>query len=148
MNVHPEQTAGGVLYVCRENIGRSQVAEAFSARQRPDVAVASAGIIVDNESQPIHERPEATTLLRVMQHRYGMDISGQTRTSLDDIRETLGGFAVVVIMAEESVVPEWLNELPNAADWEVPDLKGLDEDQTIEVVEHIQQGVSKYLPFQ
>lgn len=146
MSILPEQTEAGVLFVCRENIGRSQVAEAFARQQFDSHIITSAGIIVDQPDQPIKERSEANTLLRVMQQRFGMDISEQTRTSLDDIRHLLGGFSVVTIMAEESVVPDWLVELPNAESWEVPDLKDLNYADTLEVVTHIQDGVGKYIP--
>lgn len=125
-----------VLFVCRENIGRSQVGAAFYNQLHQGEAE-SAGINVDIPGQKVGDRPEAKYTIDVMKRDYNIDISECRRQRVSQEMKHI--YAHIFVMAELNVIPDWLGEFPR---WNVPDLKGLSEDKTRETIGDIHSLVS------
>lgn len=136
------ETTGKVIWVCRENIGRSPVAEAFWQRDYPDYPTMSLGIDVSNPGKLVGDTGVADILIKTMQSEHDIDISNHMRRSLDDYStESLGKAALIVILAEPQVVPPSLAMLPNALRWEMPDMKHTDPQKTSHIVNRILQSL-------
>jgi protein-tyrosine-phosphatase len=109
-----------VLFVCRENRGRSQIASGFYHQLRPGDA-ASAGTIVDNPGQKLGELVPASQTVAVM-NEIGIDVSGHVRTQLT--QEAIEGYDKVIVMSEPENTPDWLRENPKTEIWSIKDPKG------------------------
>lgn len=117
---------GEILFVCRENIGRSQVAMSwynFFARIAGQGFAFSAGVDVDKPGEMVGMRPEAKEVIEVM-HEANLDISKNVRTQLEpDLIRQFGRTILVMSKSKSDPVPDWLKSYEL---WETEDLKGLD----------------------
>lgn len=140
----PEQDPSGkILWLCRENIGRSQVAQTFWNINYADTSI-SAGFDVDDPGSLLANRPEADTLIKVMADEYGMDIAKNNRSSIVGLsKEILRRARMIVVLAEPSVIPFDFHELGNVEFWEVQDMKGKSYKETNRIVEEIKLGIPK-----
>ncbi len=93
-----------VLFVCRGNVGRSQMAEAFFNHYSRNHSATSAGINGLKYSQRrIGDLSEEA--VRCMQEK-GIDISGKTPRQLT--REVADESELVVWIADRNAVPDYL----------------------------------------
>lgn len=122
-----------VLFVCRANVGRSQMAAAFYNELDPGNAF-SAGTIVDEPGQLLKDRPGAANAITAMQEEV-IDIAHNRRRQLEP--KGLSGYDRIVVLAEPESVPDWLSLAPNAEFWEVDDPKGQDMETTRKIRDHI-----------
>jgi len=109
-----------VLFVCIQNAGRSQMAQALFERAAPGHAARSAG------SRPAaHVHPEVVDAMGEL----GIDFSGRTPHRLDDA--DMRWADVVVTMGCGDACPVYPGK--RYLDWELPDPagKGLDEVRVI-----------------
>lgn len=135
-------TTDKIIWICRENIGRSQVAQALWETKYPGIASLSAGILVDKPGQKVGERPEAAILHSLLLDEYGIDISQNKRRSIQEFTpEALGKAALLVVLAEDAVITDSLREQPNTHLWEVLDMKETDSYQTLDIVRTIEKGL-------
>lgn len=134
------RSEGSVLFVCRENVGRSQAAESF-AEEMLDGQVASAGIDVDVPGQTLEDNPHSTNFLKVMAE-FGYDLSSKTTTLLTP--QLVKSSRAVIVLAETSIIPDWLLNIdqPPVEYWPMTDMKGLSVDETRVVLMTIYQRVS------
>jgi protein-tyrosine-phosphatase len=118
-----------ILFVCRANIGRSQVAEALFRHMVPTAHVFSAGTkVVSKDGISRHgtllkETPGAEKVLSVLEE-IGIDHSKSLRTQLEE--GMLADVDRIIVMAEPENIPSYLSSHPKFVYWEVPDLKGTD----------------------
>jgi protein-tyrosine-phosphatase len=133
-----------LLFVCRENVGRSQVAMELWNQGDYFPQSLSAGIDVNSElGENVGDYEQAKTLISVVRKRYGIDISGNQRRSINDIpKQRLREFGAVVVLAEPDIVPEHITQLPNYLGHEIPDMKHTDYAQT----ESIVKSIADWLP--
>jgi arsenate reductase len=132
-----------VLFVCRQNVGRSQMAKAFyNTITRSDHASA-AGTHVIEVGQTLQGRKVASTsknffVLDVMKD-VGIDMSNYQRNAL--VQSDLVKFDLVVNMANENDVPEWLLESPKYMHWNIKDSRGQDYAFTAAVRDEVKSRV-------
>jgi arsenate reductase len=118
-----------VLFVCTQNVGRSQMAAALYNALSDDNHADSAGTRVDHEGQTLHERAKDSTgaadVIKVMKEE-GIDVSNQHRNSV--MEEMLGVYDQIIVMAEPDTIPQYLHNHPKAVYWDIPDprFKGID----------------------
>jgi arsenate reductase len=111
-----------ILFVCKGNIGRSQIAEGlFNSLTDGKHVATSAGLTVtkddsNNEGQKIIDRDE--NIITVMKE-IGLDVSKNVRNQLTP--EMLGSADRVVVMAPPEVIPEYLKQSRKVVFWDVPD---------------------------
>lgn len=108
-----------VLFVCRANSGRSQMAMELYNKLYPGEAE-SAGTHVDEPGQKIQDRPTASSALQAMA-QIGIDMSSNTRRQLTP--DMLPLYDLVVVLAETKAIPSYLNTWPAAEMWHIEDTR-------------------------
>jgi protein-tyrosine-phosphatase len=89
-----------VLFVCRNNTGRSQVAMEFFRRLSSN-KTSSGGTQVELPNLLVGERPGAVTTIQAMRE-YGIDMTSNKRVQLTE--ENIEGYDKIVVMAERSLI--------------------------------------------
>ena len=109
-----------VLFVCRGNVGRSQMAEViFNSLSDVGHEALSAGTQVrENEGQRIGDRLSATYVIDVL-NEIGIDAKNNTRTQLTE--DNLKAADVVVSMAETDTLPDFLVNHAETIYWDLAD---------------------------
>ncbi len=137
-----------ILFVCRGNVARSQIAEAvFVDAVRGIHTASSAGTKVfskegeSREGQKLHEVggnvPDVLSAMR----EFGIDISNKERNQLS---ESLCDQAdKIIVMAEPETVPAYLSQNPKTEFWDIQYPKGKDNETTRlirdDIVEHVRK---------
>lgn len=132
-----------VLFVCRQNVGRSQMAKAFYNEMTHSRDAEAAGTHVHEPGQTIRERKAHSTsknffVLDVMKE-IGIDMSEYLRQPLN--KYDLSKFDAVISMADEQDAPSWLLESPNYRHWNVADPRGQNYAVTARVRDEIKRRV-------
>lgn len=138
-----------ILFVCRANIGRSQIAEVLARRElAPDFATASAGTYTlgrDGESREgltIGSFGDAVGPLLEVCLEEGFDISNSR------IKQLTSGMVdnsdIVVSMAEIDTEPAYLKESPKLIRWNIVDPKGMSTDDTREIKNLIKEHIMDF----
>lgn len=114
-----------VLFVCRRNNGRSQLAKGLCSKVA-GIDADSAGIEVDSPGQLLRERALQPTsqvkyIIQVMDE-VGVDVREYARTSVEN--HDLSQYDKVVLLFEANKVPQDLAKLPNAEVWNIDDPQG------------------------
>lgn len=112
-----------ILFICRGNVGRSQIAEAFFRREAGDLfEVISAGTKLSGPEQPIEEIVNVDNLLNSMKE-VGLDISKKIRRQVTkEIADNSD--KIILIVDDKDPIPDYLIDNPKTIRWEVSDLKG------------------------
>lgn len=131
-----------VLFVCRGNVGRSQVATEFYNRMHPGGEGASAGIVVEHPGQKIGERPAAQGAIASMKE-IGIDISKNTTTLLT--AKMLDNYDKVIVMAEPENIPDYLRTSPKFEYWDIEDMKNQDLEKSCALRDQIKQLIQEHL---
>jgi arsenate reductase len=135
-----------VLFVCRANTGRSQMAEELFNSLSQKGHADSAGVEVDRNGQTIEERiiekPNARYVKDVM-NEIGIDISNNIRTQLTP--NMLEDFDKVVVMAEPEITPNYLIKSPKYVYWKVDDPLGSSLENTRKTRDEIKEKVFSLL---
>ena len=131
-----------VLFVCRANTGRSQVAEELYNMETGTKSASSAGTIVNDGIPTIREKPNTQPLLDAMQ-KYDIDMSNNVREqlSLDDLDK----YDKIVVMAEPENIPEWLSRHPKYEYWEVEDIKDKNTEEAASIINTIHERVKELI---
>ena len=132
-----------ILFVCRENMFRSQAAETFfKNRRNKDVEIQSCGTWVEKEGlsgKKLKEFPELENFLEVMKEK-SFDISENV---CKPITSELADWADKIIsMAEKDESPDYLINIPQVTFWKVKNPDNLTKEFARETVEQISKLVS------
>ncbi|MBI5803898.1 low molecular weight phosphatase family protein [Candidatus Pacearchaeota archaeon] len=108
-----------ILFVCKANVFRSQIAEAYVKKFCKDCEVRSAGTVVSQEGQTLEDRKEkgAKMVVDVMKEE-GTDIS-KKRIKLVT-RESVKWADKIICMAQKETIPDFLKE-KDFVFWDVED---------------------------
>lgn len=134
-----------VLFVCRGNVARSQMAEALLKKQGGDLfKVSSAGTKLSGPEQSLGELgPQLNEVLSVMRE-VGIDLSGQIRRQLtEEMAEAAD--KIVLVVDEQDPIPDWLVSNPKVVYWDVLDPKGKDLECTRAVRDQIALLVDQFI---
>jgi arsenate reductase (thioredoxin) len=122
-----------ILFVCVENAGRSQMAEAFARHLSQEAVEAwSAG---SKPASAIH--PEVVSVMK----EFGMDLSAKKPKGFDALPQV--AWDVIVTMGCEGRCP--LALALRREDWNLPDPQGQSLDAVRHLRDQIQQRVQKLL---
>lgn len=130
-----------ILFVCRGNVGRSQMAEALLKKEAGDAFhVTSAGTALSGPEQPIGElTPGINEVLEVM-NEVGIDVSGNIRQQLTP-EMVAAADKVILVVDERDPLPDYVIDNPKVMKWEVLDPKG----QSLEFTRQVRDQIRKYV---
>jgi arsenate reductase len=135
-----------VLFVCRGNIGRSQMAAAFYNKLSGTNNAESAGTHVWKPGQTLlerkHELKGKSYIVDVMAEE-GIDVSNAVQTQLT--KDMLKNYDLVVNMAGVKYTPKWLKDSPNYEFWKVRDAMGRNHQVTVRARDAVKQKVTDLL---
>ncbi len=131
-----------ILFVCRGNTGRSQVAEEIYNRLSGAHTAESAGTKVVDSAKTVVERKPAQGVIEAMDS-LGFDIRDNKRVQLTI--EMLSGFNKVIVMAEPENIPDWLSNSPKYEYWKIEDIKGKSKSEALEIIKIIEQKVNNLI---
>ena len=114
-----------ILFVCRGNNCRSQIAEAVYNRLTNSADASSAGTQTVGAGQTLEEfskRPDVTSFTIEVMHDAGYDLRSKRQTQIT--RDMPSKYNLVVSMAAKRYTPKWLQGAPNYMHWNIPDPHG------------------------
>jgi protein-tyrosine-phosphatase len=134
-----------VLFVCRANVGRSQVAEAYFTLVSSHDAT-SAGTLADamlaRSNPPSRQLKDAQKRRSVgYMRQYGVDISEHERTQLTP--EMVAQADRVVVMAEKATWPAYLVESDRVVFWDITDSVDREDDKARKIFDDVRLRVEK-----
>lgn len=133
-----------ILFVCRANTGRSQIAEAFFNKFSSGKNHAtSAGTLVNNkEHAKVSERPNLEPLLRALSEA-GIDIADNLRKEVT--LEMVDAADKIVVMAEPETIPDYLRNSRKSIYWDVADLEEVTYKGACELRDVIKEEVRAFI---
>ena len=109
------------LFVCWQNVSRSQIAAAYYNRLTHSHDADSAGTQVELPGETLQERRNRIggTVAIELLAQDGMDIADNKKTQLTPAM--LGRYDRIICMADKSVTPEWLKNSAKYIYWAISD---------------------------
>lgn len=105
-----------VLFICRANVGRSQMAAAFFNKiSKKNKAVGAGTDVGDREGEPLHE-----FVIQCMSE-LGYDLSKNTRKQLTS--KIVKNVDKIVVMIEKEDLPDYI-DMSRVVFWKIDDVKG------------------------
>lgn len=132
-----------ILFLCKGNVGRSQIAEALFRKKFGDEhIVVSAGTKLSGPEQPIGELlPNIQEVLDVMREE-GLDVAPAIRKQMTEEMVNTAD-KVIAIMEDTEELPEYLVNSSKLIRWGIPDPKGKDLVFTRNVRDQIKDQIKK-----
>lgn len=112
------------LFVCRGNVGRSQIARALYEKYSGEHAD-SAGIEVSKIGEKLKDKESARLVIDSM-NAIGIDVSERTRTRFEPYM--INSYDKIIVLAKKSECPEYLLNSKKAIFWEIEDTHGKSAD--------------------
>ncbi|HTE58049.1 MAG TPA: low molecular weight phosphatase family protein [Verrucomicrobiae bacterium] len=129
-----------ILFVCRGNNCRSQMAETLYNHMTNSTNASSAGTRVEGAGDTLAEfgkRPGIKSFTVDVMRDAGFNIQDKVQTQLT--KDMLTKYDVVVSMAAKQFTPTWLSSAPNYIYWKIPDPKG----RSYEITKHAKDAVEQ-----
>ena len=132
-----------VLFVCKANVGRSQMAEAFYKKFNIKANANSAGTNVDNnEGQTIGNNPKAKHVLEVMKEE-GINLINNKIKKLN--QQMVKEADKIIVITKKENCPDYLKNSSRAIYWNIEDAKEKDYNFHIKIRDKIKKKVKKLI---
>jgi protein-tyrosine-phosphatase len=130
-----------VLFICRANAIRSQIAEALYNHHVTDGKAVSAGVDLVNSIQG--DDMNVPTMVCGLTDEFGVDASCQKR---DWLTEDMVRSADVVVVMTDYQLPNYVQNAKKLVDWsDVPDIVSSGKEEQVRVCEEINRRVQDLL---
>jgi protein-tyrosine-phosphatase len=134
-----------VVFICRANMFRSQIATAIYNHHNSDDSIAiSCGTAIPEENRngrKLSSYPELKLELDFMK-RKGMDISDKYCTQVTP--EALADVSKIILMSEPEYTPEWLKSYKYEF-WEVPNPPDLTPETIEDTYRSLEENIAKLI---
>ncbi len=126
-----------VLFICKYNNGRSQVAEAFfNNLTKKHKAISAAGSSVGRGINALD--------IKLMKERFGIDISRQfPKPPSEDLLKNADKVIIVCDPNDCILIPK--SYVEKAEHWYIPELEGSSIEEKVKIMEKIQQKVKELI---
>lgn len=104
-----------ILFICKGNVGRSQMAEALLRRTKPEFDVLSAGIQKDTPTKYVHPTREVIDVMAEI----GIDVSTQKVKTIN--QDFTNGADNIIYMCKKSDLPNYLQNSAKLTYWKIDD---------------------------
>ncbi|MEK6871848.1 MAG: hypothetical protein AABX16_03000 [Nanoarchaeota archaeon] len=131
-----------LLYVCRANVGRSQMAAAYHNHIYRRYGIAdSTGTCIPQGKNLVKDVEDADLVIQIMQEDK-IDIS---QNQLKQLSVTmLPYYDKIIVMAEKETCPDFLrNSIQSVLYWNIEDAKGKDFETTRRIKDEIKQKIDE-----
>jgi protein-tyrosine-phosphatase len=134
-----------VLFVCWQNVSRSQMAAAYYNYFTGTHAADSAGTQVEHPGETLQERRKRVggTVAVELMAQEGIDIASSPKTQLTP--EMLNNYDYILAMASPDVTPAWLSSHPHYVYWPVADPGAVDLRQAAKALHDIKTKVQQFV---
>lgn len=124
-----------ILFVCRGNVGRSQMAEELFKKIAPQHHVFSAGTALSGPEQPIGELTGTEPVIEVMKE-IGIDVSNNIR---NQVTKEMAASAdkIVLVVDDKDPIPDYLENNNKVIRFDVLDPKG----QSLEFTRNVRDQI-------
>lgn len=140
-----------ILFVCRANVGRSQVAQVYFNKLSRHTSN-SAGIAVDELIVKLHLRgrklKDVTSISRAaaynlecIRNEFGVDIADKERQQLTPAM--VDAADLIVVITEKEQWPAYLKEGGKVVFWDIPDGVGQDDAFVYDVFTQVRRRVEQ-----
>jgi protein-tyrosine-phosphatase len=130
-----------ILFVCRGNVGRSQIAEEiFKQLVGGNYTVSSAGTSVydkegnSQDGKKLGDLAAANEVINSLKE-IGVEVRDNVRTQITP--EMVAEADKIIVMAEPETIPDFLKNSNKVNYWEVEDPKGMDQENTNKIRDQI-----------
>ena len=133
-----------VLFVCKANVGRSQVAQVrFEQLSKHESYCAGIGVAESVAQRPSSKLKDIRNLRPVeyIKTRLGVDHSERDRLQLTP--EIIDDMDLAIIIHDKAEWPDYLKEGANVVFWDIPDTPGLDDESAGELWNQVQLRVEE-----
>ena len=130
-----------ILFVCRGNIGRSQIAEEFF-RKHSKHHVASAGTKADKKGKKVKDVLLASDTIMAAKEN-DMDIAEKSVKQLTE--EMVNNADKIIVMAEKETLPEFLLNSKKVIFWDIDNPKGKSQVEQIKIIKQIGDLVKSFV---
>jgi len=131
-----------VLFICRGNVGRSQIAEALFTKYTGMKAFSAGTKVFKNENQEIKEISLAEPVIRFMK-KEGIDIGKNIRAQIAP--KMIKQFDKIIIMAEPETIPAYLSNNDNIEIWDIKDPKGMSDKDYEKIISQIKNNIKQFI---
>ena len=131
-----------VLFVCRGNVGRSQMAAVLFTKYSGIKAFSAGTKVFEGENQKIKDIPLAEPVIRFMK-KEGIDVSENNRVQLTP--EMVQEFDRIIVMAEPETIPEYLSNSNKMEFWDIEDPKAMDDEGYEKIISQIKSKLKQFI---
>jgi protein-tyrosine-phosphatase len=133
-----------VLFVCKANVGRSQVAQVrFEQLSKHESYCAGIGVAESVSQRPSSKMKDIRNLRPVeyIKTRLGVDLSERERLQLTP--EMIDDIDLAIMIHDKAEWPDYLNEDSKVVFWDIPDTPGLDDEAAGKLWDQVQLRVEE-----
>ncbi len=131
-----------VLFICRGNVGRSQMAEALFTKYTGMKAFSAGTKVFKDRNQKIKEISLTEPVVRFMK-KEGIDIGKNITTQITS--KMIKRFDKIIVMAEPETIPAYLSNNDKIEIWDIEDPKGLSDKDYKKIISQIKNHIKQFI---
>ena len=131
-----------VLFVCRGNVGRSQMAEALFTEYTGIKAFSAGTKVFKNRNQKIKKISLTEPVIKFMK-KEGIDIGKNITTQITP--KMIKRFDKIIVMAEPETIPAYLSNNDKIEIWDIKDPKGMSDKDYKKIISQIKNNIKQFI---
>jgi len=133
-----------VLFVCKANVGRSQVAQVrFEQLSKHESYCAGIGVAESVAQRPSSKLKDIRNLRPVEYIKTRLRVDHSERDRLQLTPEMIDDMDLAIIIHDKAEWPDYLKEGANVVFWDIPDTPGLDDESAGKLWDQVQLRVEE-----